>query len=315
WLDATAQAELVRRGEATPAELVDAAIARIDAYDAELNAVIHKLYDKARAAAEADLPHGPFRGVPFLVKAAVARTAGDPSHCGLRVLKEREWTEPADSYLVERFRAAGFVIVGKTNTPELASDFTTEPEAYGASRNPWDRTRSTGGSLGGSGAAVASGMVPVAHGNDMGGSIRVPSAHCGLVGLKPSRARTSLGPGFGEYWGMLTHEHVLTRSVRDTAAVLDCTAGARPGDPYTAPPPARPWRDEGGVDPGRLRVGFRTAIPGRGVDAHPDTVAAVTETAALLASLDHEVDPSSPAALDDDFSQAVLPYFASAISR
>ncbi|HKA04788.1 MAG TPA: amidase [Acidimicrobiales bacterium] len=315
WLDATAQAELVRRGEATPAELVDAAIARIDAYDAELNAVIHKLYDKARAAAEADLPHGPFRGVPFLVKDAVAHTAGDPYHCGMRLLKEREWTEPADSYLVERFRAAGFVIVGKTNTPELASDFTTEPEAYGASRNPWDRTRSTGGSSGGSGAAVASGMVPVAHGNDMGGSIRVPSAHCGLVGLKPSRARTSLGPGFGEYWGMLTHEHVLTRSVRDTAAVLDCTAGARPGDPYTAPPPARPWRDEVGVDPGRLRVGFRTAIPGRGVDAHPDTVAAVTETAALLASLDHEVDPSSPAALDDDFSQAVLPYFASAISR
>ncbi len=261
WMDATAQAELVRTGAASPAELVAAAIERIQTLDPDLNAVIHPLFEKATTAAAGPLPDGPFRGVPFLVKDAVAHTAGDPYHCGMRLLRDRGWTEANDSYLVERFRAAGFVIVGKTNTPEMASDFTTEPVAYGPSRNPWNVSRSTGGSSGGSGAAVASGMVPVAHGNDMGGSIRVPSAHCGLVGLKPSRARTSLGPNFGEFWGMLTHEHVLARSVRDTAAVLDCTAGARPGDPYTAPPPARPWRDEVGVPPGRLRIGLLHGHP------------------------------------------------------
>jgi len=315
WLDATAQAELVRRGDVTAAELVDAAIERVEKLDPELNAVIHRLFDKGRAAAAADLPDGPFRGVPLLVKDAVAHTAGDPYHCGMRLLKDRGWTEERDSYLVERFRAAGFVIVGKTNTPELASDFTTEPFAYGPSRNPWDVTRSTGGSSGGSAAAVASGMVPVAHGNDMGGSIRVPSAHCGLVGLKPSRARTSLGPGFGEYWGMLTHEHVLTRSVRDTAAVLDCTAGARPGDPYTAPPPARPWRQEVGADPGSLRIGFTTTVPRRGEPADPDVVAAVTATANLLASLGHRVDEGAPGALDDDSGDALITYFATVISR
>jgi amidase len=158
-------------------------------------------------------------------------------------------------------------------------------------------------------------MVAVAHGNDMGGSIRVPSAHCGLVGLKPSRARTSLGPGFGEFWGMLTHEHVLARSVRDTAAVLDCTAGPRPGDPYTAPPPARPWRNEVGADPGRLRIGFRTIIPQRGVPAHADGIAAVTEAASLLASLHHDVEEASPDALDEDFNDKLIAYFAAAISR
>ena len=315
WLDATDQAALVRRGEVSAAELVDGAIDRIEQLDPALNAVIHPLFDKARAAARGPLPDGPFTGVPFLVKDAVAHTAGDPYHCGMRLLKERGWTEATDSYLVERFRAAGFVIVGKTNTPELASDFTTEPHAYGATHNPWDPTRSTGGSSGGSAAAVASGMVAVAHGNDMGGSIRVPSSMCGLVGLKPSRARTSLGPGFGEFWGMLTHEHVLTRSVRDTAAILDCTAGARPGDPYTAPPPRRPWRDEVGADAGRLRIGCHTRIPESDEDAHPDAVAAVAVATALLESLGHHVDESAPAALDDDLEGALMRYFAVAVAR
>ena len=290
WTDAVGQADLVRAKEVSPLELVDAAIARIERLDPYLNAVIHRMYEKARDAAEAnDLPDGPFRGVPFLVKDAVAHTAGDPFHCGMAFLKARGHTEDSDSYFAAKLRAAGFVFVGKTNLPELAASFLTEPVAYGPTHNPWELARSTGGSSGGSAAAVAAGMVPAAHANDMGGSIRVPASACGLVGLKPSRARTSLGPRFGEYWAMLTHEHVLTRTVRDCAAILDCTAGAMPGDPYTAPPPARPFADEVGADPGRLRIGWRTAKPG-GDAPDPDCVAAVERTVAVLASLGHEVE-------------------------
>ncbi len=299
WLDATGQAELIRRGDTTPLELVDAAIARIEDLDPRLNAVIIPLYEKARAAAASpDLPDGPFRGVPFLLKDAVAHSAGDPYHCGMQVLKDAGWTEPADTWLVERFRAAGFVIAGKTNLPELATSVTTEPLAYGPTRNPWNPDHSAGGSSGGAGAAVASGMVAAAHGNDMGGSIRIPASVCGLVGLKPSRGRNTLGPDFGEYWAMTTHEHVLTRSVRDTAAVLDATAGPGVGDPYTAPPPARPFADEVGADPGRLRIGFRTTRRD-GSESHPDCVAAVAATVALLESLGHDVEPVALPALDD----------------
>ncbi|MFM8304503.1 MAG: amidase [Actinomycetota bacterium] len=299
WLDATAQADLVRRGEITPGELVDAAIARIEALNPALNAVITPRFAAARAAAAGPLPDGPFRGVPFLLKDAVAHSAGDPYHCGMRVLKDAGWVAATDTALVARYRAAGLVIVGKTNLPELALSTTTEPLAYGATRNPWSLEHSPGGSSGGAGAAVAAGMVAVAHGNDMGGSIRIPASQCGLVGLKPTRARNSLGPDFGEFWGTTTHEHVLTRSVRDTAAVLDATAGAVPGDPYAAPPPARPFREEVGTDPGRLRIGFRTRRRGRDDDSHPDCVAAVTGTARLLESLGHHVEEVAIPALDD----------------
>src|SRR4051794_22456048 len=288
-LDATAQADLVRRKEVTPRELLEAAIARVERLNPQLNAVIHDLSDKARAEVEQPdrIPDGPFRGVPFLIKDAVCHTAGDPYHCGMRVLKEAGWTEPDDTWLARRFRDAGFVIFGKTNLPELASTITTEPLAYGATRNPWNTDHSPGGSSGGAGAAVASGMVPVAHGNDMGGSIRFPAAHCGVVGLKPSRARTTLGPDFGEYWGPLTHEHVLTRTVRDTAAVLDAIAGPGVGDPYTAPAPVRPWREEVGADPGRLRIGYRTAQRDGQGEAHPDVVAGVEAAARALEALGH----------------------------
>ena len=294
-LDATAQADLVRRKDCTPRELLDAAITRVEKLNPELNAVIHPLFDKARAAADApDLPDGPFRGVPFCVKDAVCHTEGDPYHLGMRFLKEREWRATEDSYLARRFRDAGFVFVGKTNTPELATSITTEPLAYGATHNPWDVTRSPGGSSGGSAAAVASGMVPAAHANDMGGSIRAPASECGLVGLKPTRARSTLGPDFGEYWGPLTHEFVVVRTVRDAAAILDVVAGPAPGDPYTAPVPSRPFRHEVGANPGRLRIGLRVAIPNAGHDAHAECVTAVEQTGRLLERAGHAVEWSSP---------------------
>jgi len=315
-LDATAQAERVRRGELTPAELTRAAIERIERWNPHLNAVIHPLFEKALAQAESPaLPRGPFRGVPFLVKDVVCHTAGDPYHCGMRFLRDLGWREERDTTLAARFRAAGFVLVGKTNTPELASSPTTEPLAYGPTRNPWDPERTPGGSSGGSAAAVAAGLVPVAHGNDMGGSIRIPASACGLVGLKPTRARSTLGPDFGEYWWALTHEHVLTRSVRDSAAVLDAIAGAAPGDPYTAPAPARPFADEVGRTPGRLRVGLRTRRPGGGEEAHADCRAAVERAGRLLEELGHAVEWASPGALDVASDGSEFAIIAAAIAR
>jgi len=298
-LDATAQAKLVRDGEASPAELVDAAIGRIEALNTDLNAVIHPLFDKARRAAAGDLPGGPFKGVPFLLKDLVAHSAGDPFHEGMRFLRDLDWTEDEDTELVKRFRRAGFVICGKTNTPELGILATTEPDAYGATHNPWDTSRSPGGSSGGSAAAVAAGMVPAAHANDGGGSIRIPASACGLVGLKPSRARTTLAPEFGDVNCGLVAEHVVCRSVRDTAAILDAVHGPAPGDPYAAPPPRGAYLVEVGADPGALRIGMRSAAPGGGFETHPDCVAAVEETGRLLESLGHGVEESSPEALDD----------------
>ena len=315
WLDATAQAELIARGDASPAELVDAAIARVEARNPALNAVIHERFERARAdARDPNLPAGPLRGVPFLVKDAVCHTAGDPYHCGMRLLQRIGWTEPEDTWLAARFRAAGFVFVGKTNTPELATSVTTEPIAYGATRNPWDLSRSPGGSSGGSAAAVAAGMVAVAHGNDMGGSIRFPASMCGIVGLKPTRARTTLGPDFGEYWGPLTHEHVLTRTVRDTALVLDAIAGAAPGDPYTAPAPARPFREEVGAPTGRLRIGMRTKTR-FGTPSAPDCVQAVERAGRSLESLGHHVEMVDFAALDQPVDGAFGTVMSVAVAR
>jgi amidase len=303
-LDATAQASLARRGEVSPKELVETAITRIEDVNPRVNAVIHERFERARqeaAAPEAAGPAGaPFAGVPFLVKDAVCHTAGDPYHCGMRALKEANWTEEGDTWLAARFRAAGFVFVGKTNVPELATSCTTEPLAYGPTRNPWDLHRSAGGSSGGSAAAVAAGLVPVAHGNDMGGSIRFPASMCGIVGLKPTRARTTLGPHHAEYWGPLTHEFVVTRTIRDTAAVLDAVQGMATGDPYTAPPPARAYVAELDAPVEQLRVGFRTTTPD-GAQSHPDVVAAVDATARALESLGHDVAPADIPGLTADY--------------
>ena len=298
FADATALAALIRAGDTTPSELVDAAIARIEATNPALNAVIHPRFEAARAEAAGTLPDGPFRGVPIVVKDLDGTLAGAPLHLGNRLLRDRGHVADHDSELIARLRRAGFVVVGKTNTPELGLLPTTEPVAYGPTRNPWNPQHSTGGSSGGSAAAVASGMVPVGHAGDGGGSIRTPASHCALVGLKPSRGRTTLGPDFGEAWAGLVVRHALTRSVRDSAAVLDAIAGPLPGDPYTAPPPAGPYAAEVGADPGRLRIGLRTDAPSGLAAVDPRCVEAVEDAGRLLESLGHHVEPASPAALD-----------------
>ena len=297
-LDATAQAELVRRGEASPLELVDAAIDRIEAANGEVNAVIHKLYEEGREAAAAELPDGPFKGVPFLLKDLGAAFAGQPLHMGMQYLKDADFRAPADTYLAQRFKQAGFVTIGKTNTPELGILPTTEPRAYGPSRNPWDVSRSTGGSSGGSAAAVAAGMVPVAHANDGGGSIRIPASECGLVGLKPTRQRISEGPLIGDNMSGLTVELVVSKSVRDTAAILEAVHGPAPGDPYVAPPPSRPYTEEVGAGSGRLRIGL-LAEPL--LEAEPNAVVAdaARDAGRLLESLGHTVEESRPGGFEE----------------
>ncbi|MEY4007375.1 MAG: 6-aminohexanoate-cyclic-dimer hydrolase [Gemmatimonadota bacterium] len=300
WLDATAQAELVRSGAASPLELVDHAIGRIEALNPTLNSVIHERFEMARAQARAgDLPDGPFRGVPILFKDLMCAVEGDPYHEGMQALKDAGHRAKHTDHLARAYLDAGFAYLGRTNTPELGLVPTTEPLAYGPTHNPWALGHTTGGSSGGSAAAVAAGLVPVAHANDGGGSIRIPAAACGLVGLKPSRGRTSLGPNKGEFSAFLIVELCVTRTVRDTAAVLDAVTGRRAGDPVTAPTPRRPFAHEVGADPGRLRIGFATHHPLLGTPLHPDVVAATEETARLLESLGHHVEAAHPAALDD----------------
>jgi amidase len=302
-LDATAQADLVRSGDAQPIELVDAAIERVEGLDDELNAVIHPLFDRARAAANAMKATAsddrPFLGVPIVVKDLDGTLAGAPYHGGNRLLKALDYRPTVTSHVFAKLEAAGFVIVGKTNTPELGLMTTSEPIAHGPTRNPWDTARTPGGSSGGSGAAVASGMVPLAHAGDGGGSIRIPASMCGLFGLKPSRGRVSLGPSESEPWGGLVMRHVVAHSVRDSAAALDVLEGYMTGDPNTALPPARPYAREVGADPGKLRIGLRTSAPADLAATDPVCVAAAKDTAALLESLGHTVVDASPVALGE----------------
>lgn len=293
-LDATAQADLVRRGEVTPLELVEAAIARIQRVNPALNAVVTPLFDGGREAARRALPEGPFAGVPFLLKDLGAPLAGAPMTAGSAFL--RDYVPGEDSEFVRRLKACGLIILGKTNTPEFGLRPTTEPRLFGATRNPWDLQRTPGGSSGGSAAAVAAGLVPMAHANDGGGSIRIPASCCGLFGLKPTRGRNPQGPGYGDVGFSLGVTHVVTRSVRDSAALLDWTAGPRPGDlgdPFWAPAPRRPFREELGADPGRLRIAFTCRTPG-GRETHPDCASAARETAALCAALGHDVEDAAP---------------------
>jgi amidase len=291
-MDATAQAELVRDGEASPAELVDAAIERMEQVNPELNAVIHDLSEEGRELAAGDVPDGPFKGVPFLLKDIGATLAGQPFHLGSTLLKEADFRAPVDTFLAQRFRDAGLITIGKTNVPEFGIVATTESKAYGPARNPWDTSRSTGGSSGGSAAAVAAGIVPFAHANDGGGSIRIPASNNGLVGLKTTRQRTTEGPILGENMGGLTVELCVSRSVRDTARLLDAVHGAVPGDPYTAPQPTRPYVEELTDESTGLRVGM-TAGTTLDVEVDEDCIEAMGTAAKLIESLGHEVSDSS----------------------
>ena len=290
WLDALGQAELVRKKEVSAAELVEAAIARIEGLNPRLNAVVAPMYEHARARAQSP-GAGPLAGVPFLLKDLLAEYAGFRFTQGTAFL--RDYVSTGDTELVRRYKRCGLIVVGKTNAPELGVGPTTEPRLFGPTCNPWDLKRTPGGSSGGAAAAVAAGMVAMAHGNDAGGSIRVPASCCGVFGLKPTRARNPLGPHCGDIFSGLVAEHALTRSVRDSAALLDATSGADPGDPYWAPPPRRPFLQEVGADPGKLRLAF-TARPPLGGAGDPDAEAAVGESAALCAALGHEVVEAGP---------------------
>lgn len=296
WMDATAQAELIADGEVTPLELAEAAIERIEALDGPINAVIMRWFDHARELATTDLPDGPFRGVPFLLKDLWAHYAGQPLTNGNVALRDAMPVSEHDTWLVERFRNAGLVTLGRTNSPELGSLPVTEPVAYGPTRNPWGADHTPGGSSGGAAAAVAAGMVPIAHASDGGGSIRIPASCCGLVGLKPSQGRITIGPFRAE--SGLSVELAVSRSVRDTARMLDAVHGPGVGDTVIAPPPERPYVDEVGADPGRLRIGLLDHHPHGGF-LHDDCAAAVRSTAARLEALGHHVEPAYPSALTD----------------
>ncbi len=290
--DALGLAELVRTRQVTPAELLEEAIARADRLNPALNAIIYRMDEPARATAARPLPDGPFTGVPFLLKDLLSTVAGHPTSQGTKALRGVAW--PNDSELVRRFKASGVVIFGKTNTPEFGLTPFTEPEAFGPTRNPWDVRRTAGGSSGGSAAAVAAGIVPIASGGDGGGSIRIPASCCGVFGLKPTRGRTPTGPDMGEVWSGFAIEHVVTRSVRDSAAMLDAISGAEVGAPYACPAQARPFLAEVTTPPGRLRIAFTTR-PLWGGQAHPDNVAGLGATLRLLQSLGHDLVEAVPA--------------------
>ena len=290
-LDATGCAVLVRGGELTALELVEAAIDRAEQVNGTLNAIVTEMYDHARETARTHSGAGIFAGVPFLVKDFLAEVEGVRFTEASAFLSDHVPAE--DSELVRRFRAAGLVFIGKSNTPELAIGPTTEPRLFGPTRNPWDTARTPGGSSGGAAAAVSARVVPMAHGNDAGGSIRIPASCCGLVGLKPSRGRVPLGPHYGDVFSGLVSELGVTRSVRDTAALLDAVAGPAVGDPYFPAPPARSYTGEVERSPGALRIGFSLESPlGDAIDS--ECVRAVRNAAALCESLGHVVEEARP---------------------
>lgn len=302
WLDATAQAELVAARDVSAVELTDAAIERIERIDGQLNAVVMRWYDSARASAAAiddgssAAASGPFAGVPFLLKDLGAHAAGHPLTSGNRALRDSPPISSHDTTLVARFRDAGLVTLGRTNTPELGSLPVTEPMAYGPTRSPWNTDHTPGGSSGGAGAAVASGMVPIAHASDGGGSIRIPASCCGIFGLKPSQGRITMGPERDE--SGLSTALCVSRSVRDVARLLDAVQGPGVGDTVIAPSPTRSYADEVGSDPGHLRIGLLDTHPqGRRLD--DDCVTAVRSAATMLEGLGHRVELAHPAVLAD----------------
>jgi len=304
--DALGLAELVRSGQASPTELLDEALARTAQVNPKINAVIHLMEGRAREAIAAGLPEGPFRGVPFLIKDLMTAYAGEPMRNGSRLFKD--FVPPEDEELTRRYKAAGLVIFGKTNTPELGVSNVTEPELFGPTRNPWDLERTSSGSSGGSAAAVAARIVPAANANDGGGSIRTPASNCALVGLKPSRGRNPTGPQTPDIWWGFIGEHVVTRTVRDCAALLDATAGEYPQQLMRLPPPERPFLEEARREPGRMRIAF-SYDPGLGKTLHAENRKALEATTACLDRLGHEVVevhlPLPPASFVESYASLV----------
>jgi amidase len=302
--DGLGLAELVRKKDVSPIELVESAIESIEKHNPRINAVILTMFDQARSAAQRALPEGRFRGVPFLLKDILAAHAGVPMRAGSRFYEG--WIPPGNSLLVDRFLAAGVVVVGKTNTPEFALLPVTEPEAFGPTRNPWNTALTAGGSSGGSAAAVASRMVPMASGGDGGGSLRMPASCCGVFGLKPTRGRVPTGPFEAEVWNGFSAEHVITRSVRDSAAMLDAVSGTAIGEPYSAPRPDRPFLDEVGAPPGRLRIAFSTRSPLCGDALHADCLSALEDAVTLLRELGHDLVEAVPDIDGSEWKRASL---------
>jgi amidase len=296
--DAVALGELIRKGEIKPTELLETVIQRIERVNPKINAVIHKMYDQAREMAEAGPVEGIFSGVPFLLKDLIAEYKDAPFEEGS--LAVRGYVSKLDSELVKRQKAAGLNTVGKTNTCEFGLLPTTEPKLNGPTLNPWNPELTPGGSSGGSAAAVAAGIVPIAHGNDGGGSIRCPASCCGIFGLKPTRGRNPMGPLYGDAGGGLAAEHAVSRTVRDSAALLDATSGPDIGDPYYAPARERTFLEEVRLEPKRLKIGFLTAIPeGWGLETHihPDCQGAVKDAASLCERIGHTVEEINPSVL------------------
>ena len=300
--DAVGLATLIREGAVTAGEVMEAAIACCEARNPALNAVVMELYDHGRAAAAGDLPGGPLAGVPYLIKDLGATLAGTPTTGGSKFMADV--VPDADSETVTRLKAAGMAIFGKTNTCEFGMSITCEPQLYGPTRNPWDDAVTPGGSSGGAASAVAARILPAAHASDGFGSIRVPASCCGLVGMKPTRGRNSFSPGLGERMGGIVAEHTVSISVRDHAAILDATAGPAPGDPYYAPPPARPFLDEVGADPGKLRIGFSYG-GATGARTDGEHARVLDETLSVLEGLDHGVTEADPP-IDNDEMQEIF---------
>jgi len=313
--DALGLAELVASGQVSASELLEEAIVRADRYNPALNAIVHRFDARARALAKIALGGGAFAGVPFLLKDLGDEFANEPMAMGSRGIR---YVPERHSELVRRYLAAGVMPFGKTSTPELGLIITTEPKSHEPTHNPWRLGVSSGGSSGGSAAAVAARIVPIASGSDGGGSIRFPAACCGVFGLKPSRGRNPVGPRQGEGWGGAVASHILSLSVRDSAAMLDATAGPGPGAPFVIAAPPGPFLEAAGRDPGRLRIGYssRPMIPAA-ID--PQVVAGLERTVALLRSLGHEVEESDPAIDQDqlwrDFTAVVMAHTAALVEQ
>ncbi len=307
WQDGLALGERVRKGDVSAPELVEAAIERIEAHNPTLNAVVTKVYEQALEAARQQAPEGPFAGVPFLLKDLGGALGGVPFSSGSRFFKDV--CPPVDSELVRRYKASGLIPLARTNTPEFGLNASTEPVLFGPTRNPWDTEKTPGGSSGGSAAAVAAGLVPLAHASDGGGSIRIPASCCGLFGMKTTRARNTMAPYLGESLAGCSVEHVVSRTVRDSAAALDVSAGSAPGDPYVAPLPSRPFMDEVEDKPRQLKIAITTEAFS-GVPVHQDCVDATTQTAKLCEELGHIVEEASPSFDAERFDQDYNRLFA-----